>query len=116
MELGEGLVAPLHHDAGCAQLIAGLHAHGHEFGLVEGGLDDDHVTLLDGNAALGQEAGVILESCFFHDMISFRVYFHCFEPLFKACKHSMDYTIFLPESQLFCEKFLQKEVFIRILN
>jgi hypothetical protein len=73
VQLGEGLVAPLHHDASGPLLIAGLYAHGHEFGLIEGGLDDDYVTLLNGDTALGQEAGIILERCFFHNMVSFRV-------------------------------------------
>ena len=72
MELGQGLVAPLHGDAGGTQLIAGLHAEGHELGLIQGCLDDDGVALPHGDAALGQQAGVILEGSLFHGMDSFR--------------------------------------------
>ena len=60
MQLGQGLIAPLHRDAGCALLVAGVHAHGHELGLIQGCLNDDGVSLLDGNAALGQKGCVIL--------------------------------------------------------
>ena len=75
MELGKRLVSPLHGNAGGALLVAGLHAHGNEFGLIQGGLDDDGVALLYGNTALGQQAGVITESCFFHNYCFLSGYF-----------------------------------------
>ena len=65
-ELLERLMLPRDGDLARAGVVARIGDHGHEFRLVEFGLDDDILPLLNTRANLGNEAGIGTQNGFLH--------------------------------------------------
>ena len=65
-KLFERLMLPRDGDLARAGVVAGIGEHGHEFRLVELGLDDDILSLLNARADLRNEAGIGAQNGFLH--------------------------------------------------
>ena len=69
MELFQRLMGPLDGDLARAGAVALLDEHGHELRLIELGVDDDALSLLDTHAGDGDETRIGAEGGFFHNGI-----------------------------------------------
>ena len=66
MDLGQGLIAPLHGDLFGLGLIGLLHHHPDKLRLVQVRIDDDLLALLNIDAAADDQAGIFPQYGFFH--------------------------------------------------
>ena len=77
MELAQGLVGPVHHDPGGPGPVGLLHHQLHKLRLIQLGVDEDLLALLDVHAHVDDQCGVISENRLFHSGSSQSV-FHYF--------------------------------------